>query len=183
MKQKSTRKGALFFATSLQFLPLPPLLLRFLPFSLTLFPSLGFCVRLYIARNIRINLLLNRPRQPLPPNKTRIQSPLPHKLRTPPLNHIQPTTRNRLYDHPLRRRIQPLQTTIKRVQPPHVARSVRFLAYAERVVFARDEEGASETGGVGGRVEGVACSAPALGCEEGVGVHCGRATRWWWWEL
>lgn len=45
-------------------------------------------------------------------------------------------------------------------------------ANAERVVFARDEEGLCEPDRVVGVVEGVACASPALGLEEGVGIHC-----------
>lgn len=46
-----------------------------------------------------------------------------------------------------------------------------FLAQAENIVFARYEEWFGEAVGVGGGMEGVACAAPALGCEEGVGIH------------
>lgn len=49
-----------------------------------------------------------------------------------------------------------------------------FLAQAENIVFARNEERFGEAIKIRGRVERVACSAPALGGEEGVGVHFGR---------
>ena len=52
-----------------------------------------------------------------------------------------------------------------------------FLANAQSVLFARDEEGFGEACLIRRRVKRVTCTAPSLGCKEGVSVHS-EEERW-----